>query len=81
MSTEAERDIGRLEGKMDLLIDLVKQHLEDDKNTHAAQEKRIAMLEADNNQAKGKASVIGGIVGSIAGAVAAGMIGYAAGRK
>lgn len=69
MSIDA-RDFGRLEGKMDSLIDLVKQHLADDKVVHDAADKRIAALEADGNQAKGKASVISTIVGSIAGAVA-----------
>lgn len=63
--------LGELDGKLDMLIDLVRQHSDDDKRIHEGQEKRIAALEATDNQSKGKTSAIATLAGVIGGGLAA----------
>lgn len=66
-----EQDMGEVKGKLDMLIDLMKQHSEDDRRIHEGQEKRIAALEATDNQSKGKVSVIATVAGVVAGGISA----------
>lgn len=57
MSETAERDIGRLEGKLDFLISLVTERLGD-------QEKRLRSLEKRQYYLMGAGAVIGALLGN-----------------
>ena len=73
-------DLGEVKGQLRMLIALVERHSEDDRRIHDAQEKRIAALEADNNQAKGKQSVVATVFGAIGGGAVTLVIKYLLGQ-
>ena len=60
MSIENETlyKLGQIEGKLDSLIELVGQHVKDDKDTFDTLGKRLTGLEAARNRIIGAAAVI-----------------------
>lgn len=76
MSTEPEvmQLLGRIDGKLDQVIDSAKEHREDDKRRFSDVYDRIDAQDAEINKAKGAKGVIlwliGGGAAAIGGAVA-----------
>lgn len=63
--------IGRLEGKLDLLISRLELHVADDKEAFAAQDARIKALENSKSFIWGVAAAIGALCGGLAAKIAA----------
>jgi len=71
MTTIDARDFGRMEGKLDQVLEAQNRHSDEDATWHAAIDARLRKLEQGNAHASGRSSVFSLIGGSLAGSAAA----------
>ena len=63
------RDFGRVEGKLDQLAEMIREHAREVRNSHEKIENRLTDLENARNQSIGRHSVLATIAGLISGGV------------
>lgn len=57
-----ERSLGRVEGKIDSLLEALKEHFEDDRENFSAMEKRIAGIEHKVYWFSGAWATVGAVI-------------------